>query len=87
MNEIGENTKAARLKAGLTQNQLAAHIQVTRNYVAQIESGRRKPALGLLVKISEATKVSVSDLLKGDKFLEDLRSKFFEEAKRVVTQI
>jgi transcriptional regulator with XRE-family HTH domain len=86
MSNIGENVKAARLKANLTQSQLATDVRVTRNYIAQIESGRRKPAIELLVKISKATEVGVSELLKGDKFLEALRLKFFEEAQELLHQ-
>jgi transcriptional regulator with XRE-family HTH domain len=44
----------ARLKAGLTQQQLASRLGVTQPVVAAYESGRRQPTVQTLMRIVEA---------------------------------
>ena len=38
---IGEQLKAERLKAGMTQEQLAAKIGTKKSYISRIENGKR----------------------------------------------
>jgi putative transcriptional regulator len=80
MNSIGENVRAARMKARLSQEQLAERVSVSRNYITQIETGRRRPAIKLLEALSDAMTTPVSTLLAGDPFIEKLRKEFFAEA-------
>jgi transcriptional regulator with XRE-family HTH domain len=87
MNQIAKNVRAARLKAGLTQGQLADLTLVSRNYITQIETGRKKPAIKTLSVISKATKTSVSELLDGDEFIEKIKSEMLDRAKKLKVEI
>jgi transcriptional regulator with XRE-family HTH domain len=80
MNAIGENVRAARVKARLSQEQLAERVSVSRNYITQIETGRKRPAIKLLEAISDAMSTPVSALLDGDPFIEKIRQEFYAEA-------
>jgi transcriptional regulator with XRE-family HTH domain len=81
MNHIANNVRSARLKAGLTQAQLAELTSISRNYIVQIESGRRKPAIKTLDALSKATDTSISELLNGDEFIERLKAEMLDRAK------
>jgi transcriptional regulator with XRE-family HTH domain len=64
---IGRNIKKARLRADLTQEQLAQLVSVSEGYITFIETGRRRPSLKLLEKIAKRTNTTISDLVKGDR--------------------
>jgi ribosome-binding protein aMBF1 (putative translation factor) len=55
----------ARLRAGLTQNQLALSVGVPEFIVTKLETKRRKLDEGLAQKLSEVLKVSVKQLEGG----------------------
>ena len=63
--QIGQRIQKARTDLGLTQDTLAEMIQVSTNYLSKIETGREKPNLEMLGKISVAADVSLSALLTG----------------------
>lgn len=46
---------AARVRAGLTQKQVAEKMQTTQSTVARMESGRTLPSLRTLSRYAEAT--------------------------------
>lgn len=46
---------AARLRAGLTQEQVAEKMQTTQSTIARMESGRTMPSLRTLSRYAEAT--------------------------------
>jgi len=46
---------AARVRAGLTQGQLAEKMQTTQSTIARMESGRTMPSLRTLSRYAEAT--------------------------------
>lgn len=46
---------AARVRAGLTQEQVAERMQTTQSTVARMESGRALPSLRTLSRYAEAT--------------------------------
>lgn len=49
---IGEAIRAARFSRGLTQNDLASYLGITRATVASYETGRRKITADTLIQIS-----------------------------------
>ncbi len=55
----------ARLRAGLTQNQLALSVGVQEFIVTKLETKRRKLDVGLAHKLSEVLKVSAKQLEGG----------------------
>ncbi|HMR32721.1 MAG TPA: helix-turn-helix transcriptional regulator, partial [Geminicoccus sp.] len=46
---------AARLRAGLTQEQVASRMKTTQSVVARLESGRIQPSTRTLERFAEAT--------------------------------
>jgi DNA-binding XRE family transcriptional regulator len=52
---IARELIAARARAGLTQEQLAAKMQTTQSTIARMESGRTMPSLRTLSRYAEAT--------------------------------
>jgi transcriptional regulator with XRE-family HTH domain len=53
-----------RLKASLSQEELAARAGLHRTYVSDVERGRRNPSLQSIAKLTNALKVSVSVLFQ-----------------------
>ncbi len=56
--------KRYREKRGLTQEVLAAAANLSRVYVAQVESGIKTPSLQALERLAKALKVKLPALLK-----------------------
>ena len=61
---LSENIKNARIKQGLTQEELAEKIGVTRQTIYYYESGERTPKVEHLEKLSKVLKVSMNKLCK-----------------------
>ncbi|HJB02750.1 MAG TPA: helix-turn-helix domain-containing protein [Candidatus Evtepia excrementipullorum] len=64
--EIGKKLRQARTQAGLTQEQAAERILVSRQTVSNWETGKSFPDLLSIVRCSELYGVSLDALLKGD---------------------
>ena len=60
---LATELKKARLAAGLTQEQLAAKANVSREYVNYIERGKREPTVKIFVRLCKAMRVYPPDLL------------------------
>ena len=56
----GEVIHNNRMKAGLSQQQLAALIGVQKNYIQHWEAGRARPDLNVIPSLCDALKISVS---------------------------
>jgi transcriptional regulator with XRE-family HTH domain len=52
-----------RLKAGLTQEDMATKARVTREYVSLLELDKRMPTLPVFVRLCRAMKISAPELL------------------------
>lgn len=63
MQLLGNKIRNARIKAGMTQEQLAVALDTTKAAISRYEAGKREPNLELLRKIALATKVTVADLV------------------------
>ena len=64
--EIEKKLKEAREKAGITQEQVAEIVMVSRQTVSNWENGRSLPDIISVIKLSDLYNVSVDELLKGD---------------------
>ena len=64
--DIGEKLKALRTERGLTQEQLAAKLYVSRTAVSKWETGGGSPNLDSLQAVARLFDVSVDDLLSTD---------------------
>ena len=67
--EFCEKLQELRKKKGLTQEELAEALYVSRTAVSKWESGRGYPSIDSLKDISKFFSVSIDDLLSGDKLL------------------
>lgn len=63
---LSEKLKELRSEAGLTQEQAAEKLNVTRSAVARWESGKGIPDISNLIAISEVYHISLDELIKGD---------------------
>lgn len=70
--EIGLFIKLARIKAGLTQTQLAEKIGVKQKDVSRWETGERKPRFDTLAKIVQACNADITVLMKGESKMKSL---------------
>ena len=61
--ELGTRIKAARLAAGLTQEQLAERINLSSGHCAHVERGTTKVSLSALVSIANALNTTPDKLL------------------------
>lgn len=61
---ICKRIKKFRNEMGLTQEELAEKVGVSRVYIGYVEQGRNTPSLEILEKITKALRVSLSDVLE-----------------------
>lgn len=79
--EIGKKLKEARMAAGLTQEQVAEEIFVSRQTISNWENEKSYPDIMSVIRLSDLYQVSLDQLLKGDKqMLEHL-----EESTNIVS--
>lgn len=65
--EMGEKLKKSRMNAGMTQEQIAEEIKVSRQTISNWENGKSLPDILSVIRMSELCKISLDELLKGDK--------------------
>ena len=63
--------RSLRVRAGLSQRQLALRMSVPRTYVSKIENEKACPTLGSLERLAGALHVRISDLLTTGRTTED----------------
>ncbi len=67
--EFHEKLQELRKRRGLTQEELAQDLYVSRTAISKWESGRGYPSIDSLKEISKYFSVSIDDLLSGEKLL------------------
>ena len=65
MRDIGKNIRELRVKKNMTQDTLAESLFVTRQTVSNYETGKSRPDVDMLVKISEIFDCDVNHVLYG----------------------
>jgi len=63
LKRISNKLLAARKLKGLTQEQVASKVGITRSYYAQIERGERNPTTTVMLAIIAAIDVDMIDIL------------------------
>lgn len=58
----GAKMAEARIRAGMSQSVLAAHVGVNRSAINRIESGTRNPGPALLVALAAALGCEIDDI-------------------------
>ena len=61
---MGDRIREARKKCGLTQDQLAESLDVSVEFVGQIERGQKLPGMQVFIKLIEVLNVSADYLLR-----------------------
>ena len=67
---LQEKLKELRKQSGLTQEQAAEKLNVSRAAVARWETGKGIPDISNLITISEVFDISLDELIKGDRKVE-----------------
>jgi transcriptional regulator with XRE-family HTH domain len=63
--QLGKRIVYLRQLKHLSQLDLSLDAAINRNYLSDLERGKRNPTLGILQKIAVALSVDLSTLLKG----------------------
>ena len=61
---FGQNLRAARVKGGLTQAQLAERTSLTQQYVSWVEAGRANITLATMTSLARVVREDVRELLR-----------------------
>ena len=63
--QLGKRIKYLRTQKGWSQEELALESNINKNYISDLENGRRNPSLDILERISIAFNISLEELFKG----------------------
>lgn len=61
---LGAVIKNLRMRAGISQEELADRASIHRTYVSQLERGLKSPTIQMLFQLAKALKASPSDILR-----------------------
>ena len=61
---FGERVRALRQEAGLSQEELALRLKLSRTYLSQLEAGRRNVSLRTAERIAHGLGVPLAELVK-----------------------
>lgn len=60
--KLGNKIQELRKETGLTQEEFAEKLNISRTHIGHIEQGRKSPSLKLMEKIAKALRVKVKDI-------------------------
>jgi transcriptional regulator with XRE-family HTH domain len=63
--QLGKRIHYLRVKRSWSQEELGFESGINKNYISDLERGKRNPTLILLLRLAEALEMDVSTLLKG----------------------
>ena len=63
--QLGIRIKFLRQQLRWSQEDLALNANVNKNYISDLENGRRNPSLEILERIALAFNISLAELFKG----------------------
>ncbi len=61
---LGKNIKYIRIQKGLTQEQFADNLKVSRSRISSYEENRATPPLNFIIDLSNYVNISIDVLLK-----------------------
>lgn len=82
--EIGSKLKKARNKKGITQEQAAEVLGVSRQTISNWENSKSYPDIISVIKMSDVYSVSLDHLLKEDESMKQTYQEFLEESTNTV---
>jgi transcriptional regulator with XRE-family HTH domain len=68
--QLGKRISYLRTKKGWSQLDLSLEANINKNYLSDLEHGRRNPSLVILTRLARVFNMDLSELLKGITFLE-----------------
>ena len=60
--QFGRNIKAERVRLGISQEELAERSRLHRNYISDVERGRRNLSLDALLKLANGLGINIRDM-------------------------
>ncbi len=63
--EMGKRIEYLRKQKKFTQEELAFRSNINKNYLCDVEKGRRNPTLIILSKIANGLEITLEELFKG----------------------
>lgn len=63
--QFGMRLRYLREQKGWSQEKLALNSDINKNYISDLENGRRNPTLEILERLAVAFDIPLSELLKG----------------------
>ncbi|GHV51357.1 hypothetical protein AGMMS49579_06500 [Spirochaetia bacterium] len=88
---LGANLKRYRCFRGLSQAKLAEMVDISPNFISDIETGKRWLSSDTLVNLADALKIDVFEFLKPAEIVSggdaDLLTRYTEEASATLTQV
>ncbi len=66
MQRFGEKLRILRERRGLSYRQLASMLDIAHSHIANIEKGKHKPSVDLVVKIAQLFDVSFDQLMNDE---------------------
>src|SRR5690554_3182276 len=66
MLEIGKKIRALRLENGLTQDELASRLELTKGYISQLENNLTSPSINTLDSILEVLGTDFQEFFGGE---------------------
>lgn len=73
MAKIGRNIREQRMKKGLSQEELAERLYVTRQTISNYETGRSDPDVEMLTRLAEALDTDIQLLIYGEPKKRDMK--------------
>ena len=64
LKDLGLNIKMLRIKQGLSQEELAEQVKISRNSISLIETGKINPTILKVIDITKALNVDINALVK-----------------------
>ncbi len=83
--EFGERVKRVRADAGLTQEQFATRLGVTRQAVSNWENGRNLPDIEVVIAMSRTFGISLDDLILGGEDMARENDKHEDMAEKLIS--
>ena len=85
MRDVGKNIREARQGRGLTQDELAERLFVSRQTVSNYELGRTRPDIDMLEKLAQVLETDLNTLLYGPPDREEKRRVLKKKLLRLMT--
>ncbi|VXC06922.1 conserved hypothetical protein [Bacillus sp. 349Y] len=62
INKVSNNMKSIRESKGMTQDELANLLSMSRSWIEKVENGKVEPSLKLALRISNVLNVSIEEI-------------------------